>query len=137
MMSSKKLYNLEYNFDIVEIESNYLRDLLTTVLFKIIESTGKDEIDFGWVREGPTFSGEAGEVTEDGAIILDSNILREYNNDVTMAIIAHELAHFYLGHYSSWPDGLEFENEADELAKSWGFNIDKFREVCGPAATIR
>ena len=124
---------LERNFDVAEIKSNYLFDLLKSVLLKIIESTGNDEIDFGIIREGWTISREGSEVTPDGDINLDSDQLKIYDDDVSMAIIAHELAHFHLGHHLNKSCGLECEDEADELARSWGFNIGKFREVCGPA----
>jgi predicted metal-dependent hydrolase len=129
--------DLNDHFDIAEIKSNYLRNLLKEILSKIVETTENEEIGFGWVREGFTYSGEAGEVTEDGHIILNSIELRKYEDDVAMAIIAHELAHYHCNHYSSSPEGLEFENEADDLAKSWGFDIDKFRRVCGPATIVR
>jgi hypothetical protein len=127
---------LERHFDVAEIKSNYLCELLKSVLLQIIKSTGNKEIDFGIIYEGPTISGEDGEVTNDGDIILNSTKLRKYDDDVTMASIAHELAHKYLEHYLDEPDGLEHEDEADELARNWGFNIDKFREVCGPAILL-
>jgi hypothetical protein len=48
-----------------------------------------------------------------------------------MAIIAHEIAHYRLGHYQV-EGSLKEEYEADALAEKWGFNIKKFRKVCGP-----
>ena len=79
------------------------------------------------------FFGEAGEVTEDGDINLDSEILKKYDDDVAMAIVAHELAHYYLRHYiiENVID-LRYEDEADDLAKKWGFAIKEFRMMCGP-----
>jgi hypothetical protein len=132
-MTEKKCLKFMKQFDFVDIKSNYLCNLLKSVLLKIIESTGNNEIEFNYIREGRTISGLEGEVTEEGYINLDSKQLRKYDDDVAMAIIAHELAHAYLEHYYDIPGDLEHEDEADELAKSWGFNIDKFREVCGPA----
>lgn len=80
---------LEYYFSVVEIESDYLCNLVVSVLSQIIESTGNDEIDFNGVREAPTISEEAGEVTENGEMNLDSTQLRKYDDDVAMAIVAH------------------------------------------------
>ena len=80
-------------------------------------------------QEGETFSGEAGEVTEDSHIILDSALLKKYEDDLVMAIIAHELAHFYLGHFCNIIYTLEDESNADALARKWGLDVDKFRRI--------
>ena len=86
---------------------------------------------FGPAIEGATFSGEVAEVTEDNDIYFDTSKLRQYDDDVVMAIIAHELAHSHLCHYEDENgDSLKNENEADELARKWGFDIDKFRKIC-------
>ena len=45
-----------------------------------------------------------------------------------MAQTAHELAHYHLGHYVNRKYTPEKEMEADELARNWGFNIDKYKE---------
>lgn len=119
-------------FDYVEIYSEYLRDMLMKIISIILSSIQDDELIFGPISERKTFAGEAGEVTEDGHIIIDSELLRKYDEDVAMAIVAHELAHYYLGHYLDINlIDLRYEYEADDLAKKWGFAIDKFRMICG------
>lgn len=123
-------------FNYVEVSSDYLSELLSNVLDQISTKLDIDEFSLGPVEEGKTFSGEAGEVTEDNLIILNSEKLQQYDNDVAMALVAHELAHSYHKHYeapSPNPDSLLLEDEADETAKSWGFDIGKFREVIGSA----
>ncbi len=123
---------LEEVFDYLEVNSEYLRNIIKEVILTISNHTNINELNFGPVMERQTYSTEAGEVTEDGWIILDSKILRKYDYDISKAIIAHELAHYHLQHYLKIPHGLEFEYEADELAQKWGFAIGKFRTVCGP-----
>jgi hypothetical protein len=123
---------IEDLFDYVEVNSDYLRKIIKEVLLIISRHTNINELSFGPLMERRTYSKEAGEVTEDGWIILDSEILRKYDDDISKAIIAHELAHYYLGHYLRTPYTLEYEYEADEIAQKWGFAIDKFRAVCGP-----
>ncbi len=123
--------DLEEYFEYVEIRSRQLRDLLKKVLIMINRSTDLTEHLFGPISDRKTYSGEVAEVTEDGAINFDSVGLAKYGDDVAMAIIAHELAHHLLGHYKV-ERGLEAEAEADEQAKRWGFNVGKFRKVCGP-----
>ena len=58
-------------------------------------------------------------------LFLHSSKLRKYNEVVRNSYYCPmKLAHYHLGHYLSYPEGLEglkFENEADELAKSWSF----------------
>ncbi len=87
------------------------------------------------ILDGETTSGYEGEVLETGRIILDSKKLLKYDRDVALAIVAHELAHAFCGHHLKEPVGLEFEVEADGYAKKWGFQVDKFRKVCGPPTT--
>jgi Zn-dependent protease with chaperone function len=126
-----------YVFDYVEVSSDYLSELLSNVLDQISTELDIDVLlSLGPVIEGRTNSGEAGEVTENGLIYLDSDKLEPLDNDVAMALVAHELAHAFCEHYIEGPpnnDPLAFERKADETAKSWGFNVDKLREVCGPA----
>lgn len=122
-------------FDYVEIETTYLNNLLQLVMRTIGKSIDLYEDGFGPLIEGETFAGREGEVTGDGYIILDSKKLQQHDDDIAMAIIAHELAHYHLKHYvkpCGGEEGLKREGDADELAKKWGFNIDKFRKTCGP-----
>ncbi len=69
-----------------------------------------------------------GPVRPDGEIYLDSRKLKNLGNEMAMAQTAHELAHYHLGHYVNWKYTPEKEMEADELARNWGFNIDKYKE---------
>ncbi len=125
--------DLTYVFDYADIQSDYLRRMVNKVLSIMGKSLDLDELSFEPLHEDRTSSGETGVVTEDGIIYLNSKKLEKYDDDVAMAIIAHEFGHAYLCHYSSSPEGLEFEEEADTIARQWGFNIDKFRVVDGPA----
>jgi predicted SprT family Zn-dependent metalloprotease len=45
-----------------------------------------------------------------------------------MAIIAHELTHYHMGHYEDRKGSPEKEMEANELVKSWGFDIENFEK---------
>ncbi len=31
----------------------------------------------------------------------------------------------------NWENSLKNEYEADNLAREWGFDVDKFRKICG------
>lgn len=126
---------LDKIFDYVEIKTEFLQNLVERVVLVISKSTDVYEKGFGPLIEGKIIGGLGGGVTEDGDIKLDSTKLREHDEDIAMAIIAHEFAHHYLDHYiepNTDESGLKAEAEADELAKKWGFDIDKFRRTCGP-----
>jgi hypothetical protein len=125
--------NLGEIFFFCDIRSKELETILRKVLSTILDFVEIDDLMLGYLHEGRTSSGEVAEVTEDGFIYLDFNKLKDLPEDIIMAIIAHEFAHYYLEHYNSKPKRLEFKEEADNLAKKWGFDIDKFRKVCGPA----
>lgn len=124
--------NIERYFEFVEIESDYLRKLIFKTIKKIIDSGFRKDLGFGPVIEGNTISGEDAEVTEDGHIRINTNRLKKYEEAVAMTIIAHELAHYHLKHFDDRENSLEKEYEADNLARAWGFDIDKFRRICGP-----
>ncbi|HBR22577.1 MAG TPA: hypothetical protein DD713_08465 [Nitrospiraceae bacterium] len=126
----------EYLFEFTEVKTEYMKNILSKTFKLLSKSVELDALFFGPLCEGPTISGEAAEVTEEGLINLDSYKLQEYDEDVAMAIIAHEIAHYNLGHYDDInmnQNSLNNEQEADDLAKSWGFDIEKFRSICGPA----
>ena len=132
--TDKSINNIKlgHYFDYIEIESDYLINLLYKVIEKIINSGFQQELVLGSIIERKTNADEPGEVTIDNDIIIDSEQLKKYEDDVAMALIAHELAHSFLKHYENWGKGLENEYEADNLAKEWGFDVDKFRKACGP-----
>jgi hypothetical protein len=120
-------------FDIAEIRGPYLKILLERVLLRISEKIDIYDAGFGAIYEERTICGEDAEVTEDGDIRIDSDMLKRYDDDnVAMAVIAHELAHCYLKHHLESEYSLDLEKEADDLAKEWGFEIDKMRIVGGP-----
>jgi len=120
-------------FDVAEIRSPYFKSLLERVLLRISERMDIYEVGCGSIYEQPTISGEDAEVTENGEIKIDSARLKEYgDDDVAMAAVAHELAHYNLNHHLVSEYSLVLEKEADDLAKEWGFEIDKMRRVCGP-----
>ena len=87
----------------------------------------RPDLHFGKIGECPIFGNE-GLVTPDGEIYLDSRKLKFLGEEIAMAIIAHELAHYHLGHFINWKYSPEKEIETDELARSWGFDMEKFRK---------
>lgn len=119
-------------FENIEIESDYLKILFFKTILKIIHSGFRQDLSFGSVIEGNTFSGGDAEVTSDHCIRINSNRLKKYQENIAMALIAHELAHDHLKHFKNWENNLKKEHKADDLAKEWGFNIDQFRKICGP-----
>jgi len=119
-------------FEYIALESDYLKILLFKTLLKIVHSGFRQNLSFGSVIEGGTFSGGVAEVTTDHCIRINSNRLRKYQENVAMALVAHELAHDHLNHFKQWKNNLENEHKADNLAKEWGFDIDLFRKICGP-----
>ena len=114
---------LDSFFESSEIESDYLKSLLERVLSII----NRPDLRFGKIYEGRIF-GTPGNVTWEGDIYLDSKRLQQYDDEVAMAIIAHELAHYHMGHYKDREGSQEKEMEADQLVKSWGFDVEKFRK---------
>ena len=122
----------ERYFERIDIKSIYLRDLILRTLWKIIHSGFQSSCAFGSLIEGQTIAGGVAEVTGDHRIRIDSRRLKQYEETVAMAILAHELAHDHLGHFKIWKNNLEFEHAADNLAKNWGFHVDSFRKTCGP-----
>ncbi len=125
---------LNHVFDYVEISSTQLKELLRCVVVIISNHVDFEETGFGPVHEGPTSSGEAGEVTQDGDICFDYTLIKQYPDNVAQTLIAHELAHHYLKHYDDLRchQTLVCEEEADDLARKWGFDVDEFRKICGP-----
>lgn len=122
----------EKYFERIDIKSIYLRNLILRTLWKIIHSGFHSNYCFGSLIEGRTIAGGMAEVTSDHCIRIDSHRLRQYEEPVAMAILAHELAHDHLRHFKTWKNNLEFEHAADNLARQWGFNIDLFRKISGP-----
>lgn len=123
-------------FENVEVESEYLKDILNDSLEIIGRSLDIYKTCLGPISEGPTSSGEVAEVTQNGLIKLNSKALQKLDRCVAMAIIAHEIAHVYLNHYKDLStlngNGLRHEQEADNQAREWGFDVDYFRKVYGP-----
>jgi hypothetical protein len=125
--------NFGHIFDYVVIESNYLKNILRDVLSTIGKSMNLGELSLGQIVEGPTSSGEVAEVDKDGYIRINSLKLKKYEDRMVKALVAHEIAHAYLRHYEAREsNGLQREQEADDQARKWGFDVDYFREVCGP-----
>lgn len=123
--------DIERYFEHIALESDYLKILLFKTILKIVHSGFRQELSFGSVIEGSTFSGGAAEVTNNHCIRINSSRLSKYQENVAMALIAHELAHDHLRHFKKWKKNLENEHKADTLAKEWGFDIDLFRKICG------
>jgi hypothetical protein len=124
--------DIERYFKYIELESDYLKILLFKTILKIVHSGFRQDLSFGSVIEGNTFSGGAAEVTNNHCIRINPKQLKKYQENAAMALIAHELAHDHLKHFKNWKNNLENEHKADNLAKEWGFDIDLFRKICGP-----
>lgn len=124
--------DIERYFEYIELESDYLKILLFKTILKIVHSGFRQDLSFGSVVEGNTFSGGAAEVTNNHCIRINSNRLNKYQENVAMALVAHELAHDHLKHFKNRKINLENEHKADNLAKEWGFDMDLFRKICGP-----
>ena len=127
-------------FNMTDKEWSFVSSWLKARLENIIKSIISNESNFTCFNcnlfDSETMSGYAGEVLETGRIILDSKMLESYDTDVADAIIAHELAHAFCGHYKRDSIGLNDEQEADSYAEKWGFNVKKFRKVCGKSTCI-
>ncbi len=124
--------DMQTYFERIDIQSIYLRDLILRTLWKIIHSGFRWNLRFGSLIEGQTIAGGVAEVTGDHRIRIDSRRLRQYDEPVAMALLAHELAHDHLEHFKTWKNNLEFEYTADNLARDWSFQVDSFRKTCGP-----
>lgn len=87
-------------------------------------TVGKD--DFGTVYPASLFTHRtaSGKRTARNhwAIVLNARILTRKDGVFT---VAHEIAHAWLKH-QMWPE-LSNEEEADDLVKSWGIEIPKYR----------
>lgn len=119
-------------FERIDINSLYLRDLILRTIWKIIHSGFRSNLCFGSLIEGQTVAGDIAEVTADHCIRIDSCRLKQYKDSIAMAILAHELAHYHLNHFRNREKFLDNEHKADNLAKEWGFDIDRFRKIFGP-----
>lgn len=123
--------DIERYFEHIELDSDYLKILLFKTILRIVHSGFRQDLSFGSVVEGNTFSGGSAEVTNNHCIRINSNRLKKYQETVAMAVIAHELAHDHLKHFKNWKNNLDNEHKADNLAREWGFDIDLFRKICG------
>lgn len=126
------LTDMNQYFEYTCIESNYLENLLIKTIRTIVQSGFRSELFFGTVIEGHTIAGGVAEVTCDHCIRINTQRLRQYEEDIAIALLAHELAHDHLMHFKTWQNNLENEYTADNLARQWGFDIDRFRKICGP-----
>src|SRR5512145_638443 len=104
----------------VNVESEYLKNLLAKTIWIILLSGDRNDLCFGSVVEGHTIAGGIAEVTGDHCIRIDSRQLKHYEEPVAMALLAHELAHDHLRHFKTWKNNLDDEHSADNLAKKWG-----------------
>ncbi|RJQ26354.1 hypothetical protein C4565_06985 [Candidatus Parcubacteria bacterium] len=116
-------------FDYVEVQSSYLKRILTQVINQLSRHVNFLEQSFGEIYETRTTHGDAAEITEDGVIKLDSSKLKKHSDQAAQAMIAHELAHYYLEHYKEDTRSIEHDHAADELARKWGFNVDESRRA--------
>jgi len=126
-----RIAEVEGYFQSIDIASDYMSALLIKTIGKIVQSGFQSNLFFGSVIEGDTTSGGAAEVTRDRCIRIDAKQLGKFDEDIAMALIAHELAHDHLRHFMRWKNNLENEHQADNLARAWGFDVDRFRKIYG------
>ena len=55
-------------------------------------------------------------------ILLNFSLIEKQSEDCKMDFIAHEIAHFILGHHKSMTYDPLAERKADDLVEKWGFN---------------
>lgn len=123
---------LEVAFTYADVESADVIKLVTRVLEVASHHVNFEEAKLGRLHDQPTYSGELAEVEEGGDINVDGKRLLQIDRDIAQAMLAHEFAHRVLGHHRiAATAGLKEEKEADDLARKWGFDIDKFRRACG------
>ena len=119
-----------YDFEFMEWLGNdpEVARLLHQVIARIPEEIWH-EFPFFEATNGPS---KWGAHVEDGLVTIDPNRLSTDSSEVRLGTVAHELAHVYLGHPKE--GGLADENEADSLARQWGFSteVDELREKYGP-----
>jgi hypothetical protein len=120
-----------------EIQDPSFRRLFEDVLARIPDSYAEDFPCFS-VYEG--FALEGASVIDEIIYFDVSRLTKASGGDqgVLIGIIAHELAHIFLGHSSMIErnpmEGLKLEGEADSLAAEWGFaeEVETFRQKLGP-----
>lgn len=127
----RRIAEVEGYFQSIDIKSDYMSALLIKTVGKIVQSGFQSDFFFGSVIEGDTISGGTAEITNDHCIRIDAKQFNKLDEDIAMALIAHELAHDHLRHFRHWKNNLENEHHADNLARTWGFDMDRFRKVCG------
>jgi hypothetical protein len=116
----------------VNVELDYLKNLLIKTVGKILRSGDRNDLCFESVVEGQTIAGGIADVTSDHCIRIDTQQLNEFDEGIAMALIAHELVHDRLQNFKHWKNDIENGQHADNLAREWGFDIDRFRKICGP-----
>jgi len=64
-------------------------------------------------------------------IYLNSMLMSDKEDNAIQALIAHEIAHFHLGHTEPKPNKLPIEEEydADDLVKKWGFDTKELNKL--------
>jgi hypothetical protein len=91
---------------------------VSSCVWKALASTG--ELGLG---EDPSVRLSAIERAKPKAafILLNFANMRGMPEERVMSVIAHEIAHFILGHFDATCKSRDMEREADDLAERWGF----------------
>lgn len=92
----------------------------------LIDNSGEERRHFLYTERGQaeSFLIEPG-VLKTSVILLGSKVL-EMPLEAALGVIAHEIAHVRLGHVR-WDHKPDDEEQADELAASWGFDVAAWR----------
>ena len=105
-----------------EVGDSAFRQLIETVLTSIPDRDGKTFLPFA-ILQGDS-NGTWAHVDTD-IIIFDVDEMNRLSldDDVKTGVIAHELAHFSLGHIDAQDDeeASALEDEADNKTGEWGF----------------
>jgi hypothetical protein len=65
--------------------------------------------------------------TDSHFIVLNIGAIKD--QEEKMYVVAHEIAHYILGHhFDNFTKGQDIEQEADNLAEQWGFTVPQTRK---------
>lgn len=122
-MPQRTLLGSVFRFD---VRDGAFRQLVETVLALIPDVDAKEFPDFAILQadSGGTFAH-----ADAGITVFDVDLMKRLlmDDETKIGIIAHELAHLFLGHVSGDHQGAsdeelhEIEEAADKKAEEWGF----------------
>lgn len=113
----------EYRILIAETFLKIPKDVRDKALSKVAFIVDEN---FGLTTILSTINTNGKEIVEQPIILLNQLAMEEESRTFKMDVIAHEIAHFTLGHHKTMAGNLDEhlrqEKEADDLIVQWGFN---------------